>query len=66
MIPKGYTIVYALALVILGVSSERIFPGNPYSHREYLDPEGNNFLLEWIADPHNTDVVFNITAKTKG
>ncbi|ODM97268.1 DBH-like monooxygenase protein 1 [Orchesella cincta] len=47
------------------VISERIFPGNSYSHREVVDQEGN-VLVEWVADPKNTDVIFNITAKTRG
>ncbi|CAL8122548.1 unnamed protein product [Orchesella dallaii] len=47
------------------VTSERIFSGNPYSHREVVDQEGN-VLVEWIADPKKPDVLFNITAKTRG
>lgn len=58
------TILFFSNEVIISVA-ERIFPGNPYSHREIFDPEGK-FLLEWIADPKNTDVVFNITAATRG
>lgn len=45
--------------------AERLFQSNPYSHREILDPEGK-FLLEWISTPKSSDIVFNITAETRG
>lgn len=60
--------LFGVVLIIssdLNCKAERLFQSNPYSHREILDPNGK-FLLEWIATPKSSDIVFNITAETRG
>lgn len=39
--------------------------GNPYSHRETLDPQGK-YQLEWTVDWIQKRVTFNVTVNTQG